>query len=330
MNDLTIDRLTTRLPLKARRKLAKWAQDEIDSAALRLADSERLIELQSQKAGYTRELVELQKSDHRGLLVTKKQQPDPDRPGETMTVVERDDARLEAAKRRVQLVQDQIERLNARRSESSVNPRTHLEAYLRRLPPALPLVEHDGPAAKRKPNETWLAAVERTRDAIGDLTHQTRSVEVAPMPSGEARTKAKQEIERLANSGRPGALALLERAGGIAWPVSPLRGVALTDGNIPQIVDALALIAWLLPKEMTAAVERAVSEDADDDNALTDAQRKARFKQIADQILALSRDEENLIEQAEGEGIAIVRRGDADPRAVLGLVSSLPSPEKRS
>lgn len=175
-----------------------------------------------------------------------------------------------------------------------------------------------------------MAAVERVRDAIGDLTHEAKTVALAPIPSSEAKARIKTEIQRLAGLGRPGTLALLERAGGIGWPVAPLRGVALTDGNIPQIIDTLALLSFVFPTEMTAAVERAVGEDADDDNALTEAQRKARLREIADEMLSLERDEESFIEQAESEGITIVRRGDTDPRAVLGLASSLPSSDKHS
>lgn len=129
----------------------------------------------------------------------------------------------------------------------------------------------------------------------------------------------------LANHGRPSTLAVAERAGKISWPVYPL-GVALTTGHIPQLLDALALLAWLFPDHLAKAMEKAVDEETDDDGALTDEQRAARLAKIAEQILAAERDEEGLIEAAESEGISIPRRSDCDPRALLSLSGDLPAP----
>jgi hypothetical protein len=46
-------------------------------------------------------------------------------------------------------------------------------------------------------------------------------------------------------------------------------------------------------------------------------------------MLAAERLEEQLIELAEGEGREIMRRPAPDPRAILGLSSALPAPDRR-
>jgi len=58
----------------------------------------------------------------------------------------------------------------------------------------------------------------------------------------------------------------------------------------------------------------------DDENALADEQRAKRISALQDQMLLAERVEEALICLSD---VAIVRRLDADPRAVLGLSSDL-------
>jgi hypothetical protein len=49
------------------------------------------------------------------------------------------------------------------------------------------------------------------------------------------------------------------------------------------------------------------------------AERELRAAEIDEEIFALEWEEERLIEQAEEAGMEIEGRGDADPRAILGL-----------
>jgi hypothetical protein len=54
-------------------------------------------------------------------------------------------------------------------------------------------------------------------------------------------------------------------------------------------------------------------------NGLDAAARKAEHDRLAREMLALEREEENVIASAEDAGLSMARRPDADPRAVLGL-----------
>jgi|GEM_PF-1718075 len=53
--------------------------------------------------------------------------------------------------------------------------------------------------------------------------------------------------------------------------------------------------------------------------SLTDAQRDKRLSELRTELLRIERIEEALIEQAEAEGRTVLRRPDADFRAVLGI-----------
>jgi hypothetical protein len=55
-------------------------------------------------------------------------------------------------------------------------------------------------------------------------------------------------------------------------------------------------------------------------DAMSDDQRDQAFSRLLDQKLDLEFSEEGLIVAAAAEGTAIVRRRDADPRAVLEIV----------
>jgi hypothetical protein len=69
--------------------------------------------------------------------------------------------------------------------------------------------------------------------------------------------------------------------------------------------DHAALLAWAAPEQVCAALERAAVK---------------RIAELDAQLLELEQREEALIERAHGDGIDILRRPDAAPAAVLGVV----------
>lgn len=322
------ERIDLRLPAQTRRKLERWRMIEDDAAALRRADIEQLAELRADLAKAQSDLKFLEAEKLRGKLYTVRRTAVPGKPGEYDIEKVPDNARLEAAQRRVQQAQDKIDRARERQASRPSVPLGRAETYLRSLPSGTALVPHEGAAAQRLPNESWLAAVERVRAAIVDLREQARSAELAPLPKQDIKLAIRREVQELAAQGVPGLLAVAERAGKVRWPTFPLQGVALAGGYIPYMQNAFALIAWLFEKDLLKAVERLVDEDYEDEGALSPAARAARLKEIAAGVLALEYEEESLIEQAEAEGIAIARRSDADPRALLGLDASLPAMRK--
>jgi hypothetical protein len=322
------ERLAPRLPSKARMKLERWRAAAADADALRYADSERLIELRNERAAAQRELAELERADKAGKLYRELRVPDEKSSTGFRTEQVRDVARLEAVTRRIQTAQDQIERLQSRMAHREATPLRACGDYLQQLPPHVELTEHDAPPATTMPGENFPSAIARTRAAILDLLEEGRAVALAPLPAVEVKLRVRREIEALAAAGRPGVLAVAERAGRVRWPSVPLAGVELTTGSIPQLQNAFALIAWLEKDKLIGAMDQLVDEDTDDTHALTDSERAVRLSDIAAELLRLERQEEDFCEQAEAEGETVSRRHDADARAVLGLSDRLPAPRK--
>jgi hypothetical protein len=81
--------------------------------------------------------------------------------------------------------------------------------------------------------------------------------------------------------------------------------------------DTAAVLSWFVRDEMIA---RLTAELGDDDaGGLSAAERQARSKQLKAKLDALERQEELLVVQALGEGIACDRRPDASPAAILNV-----------
>ena len=65
---------------------------------------------------------------------------------------------------------------------------------------------------------------------------------------------------------------------------------------------------------------------ADDANSLTEQERAEQIGEIDRDRLAVQREEEHWIGAAVDAGMTMLRRPDADPRAVLGLADDMPAP----
>lgn len=190
------------------------------------------------------------------------------------------------------------------------------------------LVAYVGPAPKLGRGETASDAVERCRRRLRELRADLARIEAAPIPSSVAKEKARAEVMRLAAQGRPNVAAMVEAGQKIEWPLARTDVSAWREGrpdpNVPLVraVDPVALAAWLDPDALLAALEREIDELADDEAALSDEARAAKRTEILADLLAVERDEEAFILQAAASGAEILRRPDADPRAVLGLVGA--------
>jgi hypothetical protein len=101
--------------------------------------------------------------------------------------------------------------------------------------------------------------------------------------------------------------------------ITPIRW---TNG---EGLDVLAILAWLRRDELIAGLEKEIDAAADDPQALTDVQRAERFKTCLGNLLEAEREEEAAVLAAS---FHVIRRADADPRAVLGLSSALPGPKR--
>jgi hypothetical protein len=83
--------------------------------------------------------------------------------------------------------------------------------------------------------------------------------------------------------------------------------------NLP---DTLAILAFLQPELLLSKMEEAITAGTSDEEALTDTERTSRIADIKADLLAIERNEEAFIELC---GTEVLRRPDADIRAVFGL-----------
>jgi hypothetical protein len=116
--------------------------------------------------------------------------------------------------------------------------------------------------------------------------------------------------------------------------VRSLRPIVPEDqpGGRPAIQDlgvaghrfqnANALVAWLFDDALVAKFNTAVDEMPA--GGIMTEERAAREADLLAEILDLERREEACVEAIEQTGLDFQRRAEADPRAVLGLASSLP------
>jgi hypothetical protein len=187
---------------------------------------------------------------------------------------------------------------------------------------------------KLKRNDSLTEAIEQRRRRLRELRADLRRIAAAPYPSVTAKEVLRAHVTALAERGAPDLLPLIEEGrpeigGPVNHRFEEVHGTA--QGSLPvrgsvrfPVPDLLSLLAWLDPDRLIARLEAAIDELADDDNALTDDQRTEARTQVTNDMLAVEREEEALVCRAEAENLTVQRRPDCDPRAVLGLSSSMP------
>ncbi len=199
---------------------------------------------------------------------------------------------------------------------------TSIATWLGDLPATMAIDEIPRGQGVRKSTDVTPEAIERRRFRIRELLADIRQTDAAPCPNSEAKRLARAEVERLAELGRPNVDPLIERRENIIWPEQSVR--VMSDWIDPMVRDGVALVAWLHRDALIAALDKEIDESAED-GGLSDVERAARFKTQLSDLLTAERDEEMMIAAANFD---VDRRPDADPRAVLRLVSSLPGPKR--
>jgi hypothetical protein len=205
-----------------------------------------------------------------------------------------------------------------------------VERYLRERLGNIEMKLYDeGPEPSLRKRETPLDAVERCRQRVRGLTADRHRVQSAPWHSGQAKHRARAEIEKLAASGEPRVSLLLERPdGAIAWRERPIwdhmvAGRLITTQGDPA---PLPLLSWLLKDVLIQKLEQAIDEAADDQNSLTLEERREQIQTIDRDLLGAEREEDYWLLAARVSGAKLLRRSNLDPRVVLGLGDDLPPP----
>lgn len=176
------------------------------------------------------------------------------------------------------------------------------------------------PEAKMTPAQ----AVSSVRAQIKVLAAERVRVLQAALPAADVKRQASAYVAAQRERGRP------KISFDHGQPFKAQFDTSV-EGAWTAKLDIGAALAWLDPD----AFEKRLHEDIDrlpkPALALSADQRAAKLRELEAELLARERDEEALIEHAEEQGAAVPRRLEADPRAVLCIVSpsvKKPKPER--
>ncbi|WP_375764116.1 hypothetical protein ACE10X_07020 [Bradyrhizobium sp. Pha-3] len=179
-------------------------------------------------------------------------------------------------------------------------------------------------------NETWIEAIEGRRRRIRELRANADKFRAAPLRSDIVLQREIERINDLAKLGAPDAFDAIERGADVKWPMFKYLEFFPVVGRIKfETGDALPLIAHLFRDQMIAAAKAAIEAVADDDAALSDADRARLVGEAERDALAVEREECALVRGAKAAGALVLFRPDADPRAVLGLADDMPPAAQR-
>ncbi|MGY3605137.1 MULTISPECIES: hypothetical protein [unclassified Bradyrhizobium] len=186
------------------------------------------------------------------------------------------------------------------------------------------------PDASEKPVrlEAVPAALEKHRKRRRDLAADRHQTECAPHLSADAKAKMRGMIEARAATGAPVVSPLIEHGDSVEWPKLggrlELYGYVAKNGDevrgfaVPgeDAIDSFGVLCWLQKDALIAALEREIDSEADDDAALSDAQRAEKLAVIARDTLATERAISSLIWQLQEAG----QPGDHDEDTAIEAV----------
>ena len=173
----------------------------------------------------------------------------------------------------------------------------------------------------------FAAQIEQARRAVSELVAERDATRTAPAADGELRRGIEAAVADMATRGRP----LLARGadGIINWPTHRAEVFTMGGGvGGTTVPDAIAALAWFSPDTMT---EKLYAEAVEQRRAtgqppgLPRAARTEALIRLEAQILAAERMEEATIVALEASGFPVVRRPEADVRAVLGFDGPAPA-----
>lgn len=198
--------------------------------------------------------------------------------------------------------------------------------WLESLPDGCPLdefIDAESDIQMPRPPNGWLDFVSSRRSESARLCAEIWRVTCAPIPSADAKKLAREHVDALVARGAPDVFALIESGTEITYPV--VDNVPLNMHG--RMVDVVAFIAWLDPKKFISRIETEIDQRSDNGAALSAQSRADQIASLQVALLKAERAEEAAIEAAERDGSRILRRVDADPRAVLWLADTLPPPK---
>jgi len=186
------------------------------------------------------------------------------------------------------------------------------------------LEDFNGPKPTLNKGEDIATRVETLRHRVRELKADLHRIQSAPYPSSHARQKMREQIETLAARGAVNVSRLVEHDHEIEFPMTQIRA---TVQNVEQpgavafaeVCDMAAITCWLHRDALVARLDAEIASEADDNSALTHAERERRAAEVTNDLLAVERDECWWLWQAMAKDLPVSLRVDVNPLALLGL-----------
>lgn len=178
------------------------------------------------------------------------------------------------------------------------------------------------------PINDLLASVDDMREQIASLRAEREKVSRAPRPASETLAALDQHLDDLATSAvdRLSLNRLTNRTNpvSLSLPFHVDRETTATDASAACTVLLGLLIATSRPA-IRQIIEGQLQDLTKGRPGLTDDELHARLAELDREILNAELAEESAIRALEGAGVAVLRRPDADVRAVLAADAALPA-----
>jgi uncharacterized small protein (DUF1192 family) len=293
-------RLADRLPTRSRLKLGRLvaqarASEAVFQAAVRRSEElrEQIGAIQAERATLLAQAAEL------GI-----DKPDVSEADHAIAQLQTELARLDAHRDK---------RGQARHDAAQLVAR--LRHFLEQLPPTPALARAQINPPRLINGETPPQAVARLRAEITKVQRELAALASAPLPSGELRERARQWVAELARAGRP----MLRTAQGrfeIEWHAGAFGG--------PMAPASIAILAAINPDGLYALIDEQITA-TNSGSGLASGERPKKEAQLRARLHDLEAQEESIIDHEDdaADGVAIPRRPEADPWAVLAVRHSL-------
>jgi hypothetical protein len=168
-------------------------------------------------------------------------------------------------------------------------------------------------AVKLKPhiNETVVSAITQFRRDILRVQQEIASVRRAPLKKTSRQEAVRAYIAWQAQRVGPKVTFDVQGNARVMW----------AEDMVANKDDLLGVLAWVMgPEKVLAAFSRDFDAEPEARNALTVAERQEKVAELSADLLRMERIEESLIMRAASDGTEVLRRPDASPLAVLGIV----------
>jgi hypothetical protein len=188
----------------------------------------------------------------------------------------------------------EVEEVRAHRYGETSGLVQNLEDYVRRGRPSgtifAAVADREPPQLKGK--ENFADAIEARRRQVRVCLADRHAVESAPVFASNPKAKNRERVSRLRSVGQPSVGRMVAFEGAEAeFPTQTIQAQVHMQKELGltfiEMVDPLALIAWLFPDQLISALDREIDLVADDANALDDAVRATKLATIAADLLAV-------------------------------------------